>query len=97
MQKFVRGNEIICSGTFTAVDGVSEPSAAEAVLKYTGTNNQPATSTVALTLRPSGEWSGAWNSSLATECEVDYVIRCTGDLKAAAQGTFKVVANSANG
>lgn len=97
MQKFVRGNEIICSGYFVPEDGVSEPASAEAVIKYTNTSGQAATATVALTKDTStGEWKGAWDSSAASACTVDYVIRCSNGLKAATQGSFAIVANSAN-
>lgn len=95
MQKFVRGNEIVCTGRFVPADGVSYPSSAEAVLAYTDTNGSPAVETIAL-VETSGVWVGAWDSNAAQEGAVDYVIRCSDGLKAAAQGTFRIVANTAN-
>lgn len=96
MQKFVRGNEIVCSGSFIPADGVSQPQSAEAVLKYLDTTSQPATSIVPLAQNEEGIWQGAWDSSLASEGVVEWVIRCSNGLKAAAQGSFRVVANAAN-
>ena len=96
MQKFVRGNEIVCSGTFTPVTGTTQPANAEAVLAYTDTDGDPATSTITLTMDVDKVWSGVWDSNLAKDGCVEWVIRCSGGLQAAAQGTFLLLANTAN-
>lgn len=96
MQKFVRGNEIVCSGTFTPVTGTSQPANAEAVLVYTDTNGDPDSSTITLTKDTNNIWSGVWDSNLANAGCVEWVIRCSGGLQAASQGTFLLLANAAN-
>ena len=97
MQKFVRGNEIVCSGTFTPVVGTSQPTGAEAVLVYPDkTTGASVSSTISLNPDANYVWSGVWDSRLAQEGEVEWVIRCNGGLEAAAQGKFYLLANSAN-
>lgn len=96
MQKFVRGNQIVCTGHFVAADGVSEPTTAEAVLSYTDANSAPALTTIPLVEGVDGLWTGSWDSNLASEGVVEWVIRCDGGLQAAQQGSFRIVANSAN-
>lgn len=96
MQKFVRGNEIVCSGTFTPVTGSAQPAAAEAVLVYTNTDGDPDSSTISLSADVNHVWSGVWDSNLAQAGCVEWVIRSSGGLQAAAQGTFLLLANAAN-
>ena len=96
MQKFVRGNEIVCSGTFTPVTGTTQPSSAEAILVYTDPAGDPATSTISLTKDANNVWSGVWDSNLSGAGTVEWVIRCCTGLQAAAQGTFLILANAAN-
>lgn len=96
MASFIRGNEIICSGTFTPVAGTVQPALAEAVLSYTDTAGDPATSTITLTKDADDVWSGVWDSNLAGCGTVQWVIRCSGGVQAAAQGSFVITANAAN-
>jgi len=96
MQKFVRGNNIVCSGTFTPASGSSAPTSAVAILTYKDATTGLATSsTVSLTLS-SGVWSGTWNSLLSQEGIVEWRIQASGVLQAAAQGQFLLQANDAN-
>lgn len=96
MSRFVRGNEVVCSGTFTPAFGTAQPSAAEAVLTYKDTSGDDQTSTITLTKGTDNVWSGTWDSNLAGCGTVEWVIRCSGGLQAATQGTFVIVANTAN-
>jgi|GEM_PF-3825264 len=96
MSRFIRGNDIVCSGKFTPVTGTSQPSMAEAVLTYTDPDGDPASSTITLTKDANNVWSGVWDSNLAGCGIVQWVIRCSGGLQAATQGTFVIVANAAN-
>ena len=66
MQKFVRGNQIVCSGTFTPVSGTSEPGQAHARLTYIDTDGVEASTVVTLAKDGStGVWTGTWDSALA--------------------------------
>lgn len=96
MAKFIRGNEVVCSGTFTPVTGTAQPSSAEAVLVYTDPNGDPASSTVTLTKDANDVWSGVWDSNLSGCGIVQWVIRCSGGVQAATQGMFIIAANTAN-
>lgn len=96
MARFIRGNEIVCSGTFTPVSGSAQPSAAEAYLVYTDPAGDPATSTITLTKGADDVWSGVWDSNLSGCGTVQWVIRCSGGLQAATQGSFIIAANTAN-
>jgi hypothetical protein len=97
MQKFVRGNLIVCSGTFTPPTGNSQPSSAVAILVYPDADTgQPASSEIPLTPDTNFVWSGTWDSLLATEGEVEWRIQASGSLQAAAQGKFYLQANGAN-
>lgn len=97
MTKFTRRNEIVCSGTFTAVDGsTAQPSAAEAVLVYTSMSGAKATVVVPLTVGAAAVWSGVWDSSNAAPGLVEWMIHCWGGLVAATEGSFYIEANRAN-
>ena len=96
MQKFVRGNQIVCSGTFTPTSGTAAPTSAVAILTYKdATTGLASSSTVSLT-NDAGTWSGSWNSLLAQEGTVEWRIQASGALQAAAQGQFLLQANDAN-
>lgn len=96
MQKFDRGNEIVLSGTFTPVTGTAVPTSAEAVLLYTNPDGDTETSTVTMVSDVNGVWSGRWDSNLCGGGIVEWVMRSAGPVKAATQGKFMIVANSAN-
>lgn len=96
MPRFIRGNEIVCSGTFTPVTGTAQPSSAEAVLVYTDPDGDAATSTITLTKDADDVWSGVWDSNLSGCGAVQWVIRGSGGVQAATQGTFTIAANEAN-
>lgn len=97
MQKFVRGNKIVCSGTFTPTTGSAQPTTAYAVLTYkSATTGLDATSTVSLTADVNNVWSGTWDSLLAQEGDVEWRIQAKGSLQAAQQGKFFLQANDAN-
>lgn len=97
MQKFVRGNKIVCSGTFTPTTGSAQPTTAYAVLTYKdATTGLAATSTVALAADANNVWSGTWDSLLAQEGTIDWRIQAKGSLQAAQQGQFLLQANDAN-
>lgn len=94
--RFVRKNALVCSGVFAAADGSSaQPSDAELVVSYTSTTGVPATETIALS-EVNGVWSGAWDSSTAGPGRVDWMIHAWNGLVAATQGSFEIIANSAN-
>lgn len=98
MQKFVRGNYIVCSATFQPLSGSGEATGAEAVLVYTNDAGDEETEVIHLT-EADGSWAGVFDSSVckdATEQTVDWVIKSTGGVVAATQGSFKVLANRAN-
>jgi hypothetical protein len=96
MARFIRGNEIVCSGTFTPVAGTAQPELAEAVLVYTDPAGDPATSTITLTKDANNVWSGTWDSNLSGCGTVEWVIRCSNGVQAATQGIFTIIANAAN-
>lgn len=97
MQKFVRGNNITCSGTFTPASGTAQPTSAVAILTYKdATTGLDTSSTVSLTADVNSVWSGTWNSLLAQEGTVEWRIQASGSLQAAAQGQFLLQANDAN-
>lgn len=99
MQKFVRGNQIVCSGKFTPVSGSAETTEAEAVIVYTDDAGNEQTETITLTDDGDGNWTGTFDSSLCkemTDQEIDWVIRSTEGIIATSQGTFRILANRAN-
>jgi hypothetical protein len=97
MQRFVRGNKIVCSGTFTPVSGTAQPTTVSAVLTFKDATTGAATSsTVALTADAENVWTGVWDSLLAQEGEVEWRIQGKGALQAAQQGKFLLQANDAN-
>lgn len=95
--RFVRKNALVCNGVFTAVEGdlTAQPNNAELVVAYTNTAGAPATQTIELSVAD-GVWSGSWDSSVAGPGRVDWMVHCWNGLVAAAQGSFEVIANSAN-
>jgi len=97
MQKFVRGNKIVCSGTFTPVTGTTQPTTAVAVLAFKdATTGNATSSTVSLTADVNNVWSGVWDSLLAKEGVIEWRIQASGSLQAAQQGQFLLQANDAN-
>ncbi len=95
--RFVRNNELVCSGVFAAVDGdlAIQPANAELVVVYTTPTGDPATEIIPLT-ENAGIWSGSWSSSNAGPCRVDWSVRCWNGLVAASQGSFELIANRAS-
>lgn len=97
MPTFIRKNEIVCTGTFTATDGSGAvPTNAEAILYYKNISGAMETDQVTLTANAKGVWSGMWDSSNAQDGPVDWMIHCWGGLQAASEGTFFIRANKAN-
>ncbi len=97
MQKFVRGNKIVCSGTFTPTTGTTQPTSAFAILSFkSATTGLATTSTVSLVADVDNVWSGTWDSLLAQEGTVEWRIQAMGALQAAQQGSFFLQANDAN-
>ena len=96
--RIVRKNELACVATFTPTDGSSaSPSTARATLVYTNTGGTTQTDIVTMALQTDGvTWRGLWDSAQAAPGVVQWMIECGGGLKAAAQGSFYVDANTAN-
>lgn len=102
MARFVRKNSLVCSGTFTAVDGSgATPLNAELIIVYPTTvatlttPSTTATATIGLSVT-GGVWSGVWDSSVAVAGRVDWMVHCWNGLVAADQGSFELIANRAN-
>ena len=95
--RFVRNNELICSGVFSAVDGdpAIQPANAELIVVYTDPAGASATETIPL-VETNGVWAGAWSSSNAGPGRVDWSVRCWNGLVAASQGSFELIANRAS-
>lgn len=97
MSSVTRGTEVICSGTFTALDGSGDtPTEAYFILSYTGNSGSTTTSTITMTQDINGVWTGIWDSTLCKEGRVDWRATCRGGLRATKQGAFVVLANNAN-
>lgn len=96
--KFIRSNELLCTTTFTPVDGSGAvPLFAEAVLVYTNLSGSQSRAVVPLARGADGvTWSGVWDSSVAKAGAVDWKVRSWGGLVAVDQGTFHLTANLAN-
>jgi hypothetical protein len=94
--RFVRNNELVCSGAFSAADGSgAQPASAELVVVYTDPAGASATEVIPL-VETNGVWSGAWSSSNAGPGRVDWSVRCWNGLVAASQGSFELIANRAS-
>ena len=95
--RFVRNNELICSGVFSAVDGdiTAQPANAELIVVYTDPAGASATETIPL-VETNGVWAGAWSSGNAGPGRVDWSVRCWNGLVAASQGSFELIANRAS-
>lgn len=98
MTSFVRGNKIICSGTFKAADGsATQPSDAELLLRYSDVNGDIAEQVLPMTMNATTKiWSAEWDSRLTSGGPVEWVIRSVTGLQAATQGQFTIKANAAN-
>jgi hypothetical protein len=97
--QFVRGNLLVCKGQFIPVDPLSNavPTSVTATLNYVNVSGSRSEDTVAMALSIDGvTWYGTWDSSNAAAGSVDWKVQATSGLKAAAQGTFVVLANLAN-
>jgi hypothetical protein len=93
--RFVRKNALVISGSFIAADGSgTQPANAEVVIVYTSPTG-PATQTIAMA-QTGAIWSASWDSTVAVPCRVDWMAHCWGGLQAASQGSFELIANSAN-
>jgi hypothetical protein len=95
MQTFTRKNVLVCSGTFTAINGGGTPTNAEMIIAFTNLAGAAVTETINLVLSGSA-WSGAWDSSEAAGGRIDWMAHCWGGLVAAQQGNFELCANPAN-
>lgn len=95
---FVRKNALIFTALFVPADGtVTQPTEANAVLKFKNTSGALTQVVIALTYNPTNNnWVGVWDSSSARQGNVDWMIYGDGSLVAAAQGSFQIDANSAN-
>ena len=94
--RFVRNNELVCSGTFSAADGSgAQPANAELIVAYTSPGGLPSVETIPLVVN-NGVWAGAWSSSNAGPGRVDWSVRCWNGLVAASQGSFELIANRAS-
>ena len=98
MASFVRGNKVICSGTFKAANGDdTQPGAAELLLRYADVNGDPTEEVLEMTMNPTSKvWSAEWDSRLSAGGPVEWVIRSVIGLQAATQGQFTIKANAAN-
>lgn len=98
MAVFVRKNLLICTATFSdpANDG-AQPSSVTAYLTFTNRSGVQETDQVSLSFSSATqEWSGEWDSSAAQNSNVDWMVYGSGTLQASAQGSFQIVANTAN-
>ena len=98
MATFTRKNALLCTMSLTAADGSgTQPNTATLHLVFQDLNRRAQTSTIALTFDPVAKtWGGVWDSSLAGECEVSWVVYTDLSIEAAAQGVFQIEANRAN-
>jgi hypothetical protein len=97
MQVTVRGNEIVCSGTFTAQDGSdAEPTNAAFIVVYTNNSGVETSQSIPMTQDVDGVWSAIWDSTSCRSGKVSWKAQCWGGIKGAKQGTFTVMANDAN-
>ena len=96
-QMFIRGNLIEIVSSFKASDGSNtEPTTATATISYTDTAGDAQTDEITMVKLANGNWRAIWDSSGAAPCTVDWCAEAAGALVAVDQGTFKLVANSAN-
>jgi hypothetical protein len=98
MVAFVRKNIVVCTVTFTALDGTMlQPSSANLVLSYKNQAGAVQSANLPMIYNSvTGAWSVNWYSS-ATGCgTVFWMAYGYGLLQAAAEGSFDVQANAAN-
>lgn len=98
MAVFVRKNLLVCTAIFTdpALDG-TQPSVVTAYLTFTNRSGVQETDQVSLSYdSATAQWSGEWDSSVGQAGNVDWMIFGAGALQAAAQGSFQLLANTAN-
>jgi hypothetical protein len=75
----------------------TQPSAAEAVLQFCNPARAVVTTTIPMTLGTDGmTWTCLWDSSACGGGSVNWVVYASGTVQSANQGTFQIVANSAN-
>jgi hypothetical protein len=92
---FVRKNALVASAVFTPMVGDDSPSSATCVLNYT--NLSGVTQQVSLPMAEDDNiWSVTWDSSAAAAGLVQWMIYSEGNIQAATQGEFIILANAAN-
>lgn len=76
----------------------TQPTQAEAVLKFRGANNSgPQTVTLPMTVGEDGlTWSVIWDSSASGQGVVSWVVYASGAVQSAAQGVFQISAIDVN-
>lgn len=97
MQSFTRGNLIEVAATFASADNPSaDASSAEVRLAFLA-DGAPAAVTLPMAKDSGGPtWRARWDSTAGDGGTVDYVVRCAGNVVAAAQGVFRLWSNDAN-
>jgi hypothetical protein len=95
---FVRKNAITVTASFAADDGTTtQPSSVICALVYPNLSGNQQTEQITLTYDPVNNiWVGVWDSNVAGQGVVSWVIYGSGTLQAADQGDFEVLANRAN-
>jgi hypothetical protein len=99
MSAFVRKNLLVATAVFTAANGNNalEPSSATLVVNYNDISGVNRTTSIAMTFNAaSDDWVGTWDTSVAQQGNVEWLIYGVGTLQAAAQGQFQIQANAAN-
>ena len=98
MTTFIRKNIVVCTVTFTAVNGSpTQPSAATLVLTYKNQIGAMLTTSLSMMYNnTAGAWVAEWDSSAAGRGTVFWMAYGYGQLQAATEGQFDIEANSAN-
>lgn len=93
----IRKNLVTIRATFTPIAGqVGTPSAARVDLVYLDLSGAEGRASIDMAQQTDGSWTAEWDSSAASNGEVEWAAYCWGGLQAADQGRFVVKANRAN-
>ena len=92
-----RGADIAFSSTFkNSLNAIFSPPSASVRLSYS-INGVPSTDTIAMEYSSTdGKWRASWSTKFADPGQIDWFISTGGVVDSADQGSFLLVANSAN-
>lgn len=96
MQNIVRGNEVEFTAVFKSTPAHPYAQPAGVFIRVTYVKNSARQTAEGVMSKTGDVWTYVWNSIVANAGQVDYWILSNGELVASTQGSFMLLANTAN-